>query len=693
MTPLPPLIVGDREITADRCGVLVIGSGAASLAAADRLGAYASVSENPTIATDTVIATESLGGGTSRNAGSDKQTYYRLSLADREGDSAYDMAQALWEGGAVHGDLALAEAIGSSEAFYHLVSIGVPFPMNGSGGFVGYKTDHDPRKRGTSIGPYTSKVMVERLLKEVRRRGVPILEGLHAVALVAARPKLDEKGLQIAPGRVFGALFVDESRLGEASYGLRFIAADSVVFGVGGPGALYASSVYPEVHSGAIGLAVEIGAPCVNLTESQFGLASIGFRWNVSGTYQQAVPRYVSVGTNGDEEEFLTPFFSSPGARDTAVFLKGYQWPFDPRKVVKGGSSLIDLLVHRERLVKGRKVFMDFRRNPEGWDPAGLADEARRYIEKSGALSGTPYDRLARMNPIAVEHYASHGIDLAQELLEIAVCAQHNNGGLAADAWWESTGVDRLFPVGEVNGSHGVYRPGGAALNAGQVGALRAARRIVGTYGIPDLRDQDWRGAAVEGARELVDIIQGALKKGREGGEQKNKVEQLAAYKREFQGRMDAAAGIIRQVDGARGAAVEAMTQYRRFGEIAIGSRSEILDLLRCRHLALAHTAYLEAIASYIEAGGGSRGSAIVAGPGGTSFHSALDERWKALPEKKELLEFLEEVRYLGDGTYRTRWEPRRPIPESDDWFENVWRAFREGETFRQRREVWSRSN
>ncbi|HOS38496.1 MAG TPA: hypothetical protein PLG31_02085, partial [Spirochaetota bacterium] len=54
---------------------------------------------------------------------------------------------------------------------------------------------------------------------------------------------------------------------------------------------------------------------------------------------------------------------------------------------------------------------------------------------------------------------------------------QHVNGGLCGDIWWESN-VRNLFPVGEANGSHGVYRPGGAALNAGQVGGLRAAQMI-----------------------------------------------------------------------------------------------------------------------------------------------------------------------------------------------------------------------
>ena len=38
--------------------------------------------------------------------------------------------------------------------------------------------------------------------------------------------------------------------------------------------------------------------------------------------------------------------------------------------------------------------------------------------------------------------------------------------------------VKGLFAVGEAAASHGVYRPGGTALNAGQVGSTRAAQYI-----------------------------------------------------------------------------------------------------------------------------------------------------------------------------------------------------------------------
>ena len=163
------------------------------------------------------------------------------------------------------------------------------------------------------------------------------------------------------------------------------------------------------------------------------------------------------------------------------VFLKGYQWPFDARKVI-GGSSIIDMLIYIETMINGRRVFLDFCSNPNNFSFSSLPDEARIYLEKSGALQNTPIERLMHMNPGAVDLYRNHKIDLSREPLEVAVCAQHNNGGLAGNIWYESTNIKHLFPVGEVNGSHGVTRPGGSALNAGQVAGFRAAEYIANRY-------------------------------------------------------------------------------------------------------------------------------------------------------------------------------------------------------------------
>lgn len=63
------------------------------------------------------LVTEGLMMGTSRNTGSDKQTYYKLMTDGPEPDSVSQMARTLFDGGCMDGDLALCEAAGSLRAF------------------------------------------------------------------------------------------------------------------------------------------------------------------------------------------------------------------------------------------------------------------------------------------------------------------------------------------------------------------------------------------------------------------------------------------------------------------------------------------------------------------------------------------------------------------------------------------------
>ncbi|MBR2020136.1 MAG: FAD-binding protein [Clostridia bacterium] len=428
---------------------LVIGTGCAGYNAADRLCDFG--------VRDIAILTEGRYMGTSRNTGSDKQTYYKLSLCGSDGDSVREMADTLYAGGGVMGEHALCEAAYSARCFLRLVELGVPFPTNEYGEYAGYKTDHDPRTRATSCGPLTSKYMTEALERSVLSKGVEILDLQRAIRI------LTEKG------RVTGVACVS-TVTGELS----LIACQNVVLCTGGPAGIYRNTVYPESQHGATGLAIEAGASLSNMEEWQYGIASTKFRWNLSGTYQQVLPRYLSVDAQGNEREFL---FDALGEESLGrIFLKGYQWPFDTRKTE--GSSRIDLLV-AEQIKEGRRVYLDFTQNPKGLenDFGVLPEEAYTYLERSGALFGTPIERLKKMNAGAIELYASHGIDITRERLEIAVCAQHCNGGVAVDRNWQSE-VEGLYVAGEAAGTFGVYRPGGSALNSTQVGSLRAAEHI-----------------------------------------------------------------------------------------------------------------------------------------------------------------------------------------------------------------------
>lgn len=642
---------------------LVIGSGAAGLNAA--------VQVHQEGIEDVLIVTEGLKKGTSINTGSDKQTYYKLGLCGSESDSLVDLAESFFAGGSMHGDLALVEASLSARAFFHLVDLGVPFPRDRLGQFVGYKTDHDPRQRATSVGPYTSREMCTVLIREVRRRKIGVHEDRVVVSLLCVGQG-DRK-------RIAGAIALNlEGRSGTAADWegvFEVYAAENVIFATGGPGGIYKTRVYPEGHTGGIGLALMIGAKAQGLPESQFGLSSIKFRWNVSGSYMQVVPRLFSTGPDGsrDEKEFLRPYFDSVGEMNSAIFLKGYQWPFDARKIA-GGSSLIDVLVYIETVIKRRRVFLDFRCNPEGFVLKELSPEAQQYLSKSQAIADTPIERLETLNPPAIDLYRDHGIDIAVEPLEIAVCAQHNNGGLAGNIWWESTDIRHLFPVGEVNGSHGVTRPGGSALNSGQVGGFRAAEYIANRYREWTLSMDLFKETARDVFSGFFDWIEKCRASSATWQEERE----------QFQMRMTQAGSHVRSLHGLRKAVSEAWDQWRRLESrgCSFETVADLAEGLRNRQLCYAHAIYLEAILCAVRSGVGSRGSAMVIDSHGTLVHEKLGDRWRFAAENPEFRDRVLETVARQGGRVESRWVDRRPIPRADTWFESTWAAFRNGEIY-----------
>ena len=429
---------------------VIIGSGAAGYATADRLLTFG--------VKNIAMLTYDRTAGTSRNAGSDKQTYYKLSCTDD--DSPLKMAQALSIGGGMHGDTAFIEASNSMRCFNHLVEYGVPFPTDKHGRFVGYKTDHDNARRGTSAGPLTSKYMTECLEKNVlKSKEFTLLDETTAISIVTEN------------NRAIGLIALQESK---DKYALIPISAKYIIAATGGASTVYKDTVYPDSQKGSFELLADAGCKFCNLTEWQYGIASLGVKWNLSGSYQQVIPTYYSVDENGNKNEFLNNTFDNVTEACDNIFLKGYQWPFDSKKV--NGSSKIDIAVSREKAM-GRRVYIDYRKNPQGFDFSRLGDTAKDYLLSAGANGNTPFERLKRLNPQAVEFFKSGGVDLANEPLEIAVCAQHINGGADVDINWQ-TSVKSLFAVGEMAGTFGIYRPGGSALNSTQVGALRVAEYI-----------------------------------------------------------------------------------------------------------------------------------------------------------------------------------------------------------------------
>lgn len=630
-----------RNVKAFEVENLVIGTGASGFNAASLLYKNG--------VRDIVIVTEGIKSGTSRNTGSDKQTYYKLSLSGDDSDSVRALAKDLYKGKCVDGDIALVEASLSSPSFLRLCDLGVPFPTNRYGEYIGYKTDHDPHRRATSSGPYTSRFMTESLEKEVLEEGIEIVDGYQLVKLL------------VLNNENRGGVFI-ERKSGKPIV----IISHSTILATGGPAGIYSMSVYPKSQFGATGIAFDAGCKGKNLTEWQYGLSSLKPRWNVSGSFMQVLPRFVSIDEDGKEYDFLSSYVYSRPEMLSRIFLKGYQWPFDVRKL-ESGSSIVDILCLLE-IEKGRRVFLDYMHNPDftpiPWNE--ISEESRSYLESSGATGVTPLERLKSLNLPSYNFYLDKGVDLGKEYLEIGLCAQHNNGGLSIDSWWQSN-IEGIFPVGECAASHGVYRPGGSALNAGQCGSRRASLWISAK------RNGNWIPSK-DGLDEEVDEIERIITNSLNGTLSSDKVYE------EVKRTMSLSASCLRNKESIEKALSVVNHYLDNFDEMMVERESRIWSLFQLRNALITQKFYLTAMIDYIEKNGESRGSALYTDSRGNIHPRNLDNRFIYTLEKEEAAPLIQEL--VKEGNRITvSYRPPRPIPSDDDFFENVWREYRENKS------------
>ena len=585
------LVVQGHRVPVYRCGAVVMGSGAAGLRAAV---------EARRRGVEVAIISQSAWGGTSACSGSDKQTLHTANTADF-GDNFQEMARAIGAGGAMDEDIAYVEAVGSVRAMASLQFMGLPLPQDSLGGTLRYQTDHDEVGRATSCGPRTSRLMVQVLAQEAIRLGIPFFNQTTGVRVLTAGAANDR--------RVIGLLAVRaRGQTPDNPYGLVMFACSSLVIAAGGPGEMYRDSVFPNGCFGALGLALQAGADLVNLTESQFGIGTRreDFPWNLSGTYVQAIPHIYSVDADGGEHHFLADYYRSTQELASNIFRKGYQWPFHASRMLNFGSSLIDLAIHREGQL-GRKVFMDFNRNPlpvVGDLPFSLDrldDDVRDYLGRAGAHQPQPIDRLRHMNPLSIELYARYKVDISAHPLEFAVNNQHMNGGIAVDTWARSS-VQGMYAIGEAAGTHGVTRPGGAALNAGQVMGMRAAEHLAALGTGSKLTDADTAAELSRGIDEVVSVLK------------PESDISVRSVKDAVQSRMSDHAGILcrpNQVARALSDAIILNQEIAKKG-ISYTRAGEVARVLQWQQMALASEAVLMALDHYIASGGGSRGARAI---------------------------------------------------------------------------------
>lgn len=659
--PVTTLTLAGMVLPVVTTAAVVVGSGAAGLRAAVELHRRG---------VPTLVASMSLFGGTSACSGSDKQTLHTCGTA-RRGDDFTALAKALGSGGCMDADTAYVEAVGSIHTLAGLQYLGLPVPTDRFGAALRYQTDHDDVGRATSCGPRTSRLMVKVLAEELVRLGVPCLRTCEAIRILTT-------GIGAAQ-RVCGILAIDRER--ESPHGLVIIRADAVVLATGGPGELYRDSVYPAHCYGSLGMAIEAGIKVCNLTESQFGIGTRreDFPWNLSGTYVQAMPHVFSRDGAGNEHHFLANWYRTTAELAANIFRKGYQWPFHASRMLDFGSSVVDLAIAAETRA-GRTVYLDFSRNPlpgadgRPFDIVDLADDAKQYVINNGATQSLPIDRLRTMNPLAIELYRAYGHDLARTPLPFNVNNQHMNGGVAVDIWNESS-LSGCFAIGEVAGTHGVTRPGGAALNAGQVGGLRAAEHIAArrlALPAPEVPDQ-----AVAQVVASIGLITGAL--------ERSTGLEVTEVRRAIQARMSDDAGFLCRVADVPAARAAATTLRERIWQTGFSVRraAVVVDVFRWRHLALASEAVLIALDHYIAQGGGSRGARALLATDGAwvpdDRHGPV-EAWRFRAEMQELRGHKLVVQWQGDG-FIVAAQALRSLEDLDGiYFEKNWPAYLTGQ-------------
>lgn len=176
------------------------------------------------------------------------------------------------------------------------------------------------------------------------------------------------------------------------------------------------------------------------------------------------------------------------------------------------------------------------------------------------------------MNPLAIDLYKRHGIDLYAEPLEIGVCAQHHNGGIAVDADWQS-GVRGLYVAGEaaVPSVSAVRRQRAQCRTGGLPAGGGAHRR----HHRPDTAPRPaFVSLAEREAEEMLALFDRAL---RQRG-----ASSVQEWREEKQRAMSLYAGHIRDEKGMAELEGRLSESLARFPEgIALSGPGELYDLLK----------------------------------------------------------------------------------------------------------------
>lgn len=532
------------------CDVLVVGGGGGALRAA-----IAAKEACP--GRNVILATKGKLGksGVTASACSDRMAFHAtLYHTPPGGPGAWrHHADDIYYIGGEVSDRNLADvlAMHAAEAYLFLDKLGVPF-VKKDGLPLQFVTDGSEYPRACYTGPKTAVHIEMALVKKFLELDIPVLEHCMVAKLLT-----DDRG-------VTGVLAVDTRTGADDSIAddVTVINTGNVILATGGAGLIYKHHVFPAGMTGdGYALAYEVGAELVNMEFIQMGVASLKTKLNCSGSMLRAIPRVI----DDSGKEFLSDYFlpeTTPEVIYNTLFRKGASWPVS----FEHDTQIIDIAVYK-RVREGRKVYLDYSENPQGFKFDKLIEQNRtRYqseiVSEVGeqARQETPLNRLQEINPDSVAWLKQHGIDLrAGEKVEIAVCGQHFQGGIKINENGETT-VRGLYAVGEVaGGQHGANRPGGNALLDCQVFG-----RIAGENAARASQAVDQSNVPDEAVAQFIAMLSEIAS---------HKDEAAGRFRRELQDVVEGSAGIIRTEEGLS----EALRQLAKLNKETIGAGKRTL--------------------------------------------------------------------------------------------------------------------
>jgi hypothetical protein len=149
---------------------------------------------------------------------------------------------------------------------------------------------------------------------------------------------------------------------------------------------------------------------------------------------------------------------------------------------------------------------------------------------------------------------------------------------------------------------------------------------------------------------------------------------------------MSSHAGVVRSRESIGHALVQVKEWLEGYEETAAadaGSRRSVNRLFLIRDILTSQYVYLSAMSDYLDHGGRSRGSVLYTDGAGQLPLAAEDGPELDLPEVfrfslEDGLAGVIQESWWSDDDLGFTWRPVRPIPEDDEFFENVWRHYRD---------------